>query len=176
MVTRTLLSIPLLILALATIALPVRAQQATEPEALVMSTFNITAAADSASGQPRGHDIVQGGDVVRYSLLFTNVTDRPVRQIVLSNAVPAGFRMVAGSATTTRQDAGTEYSADAGATWAAVPMEEVLIDGRQELRPIPPERFTHVRWSIDGWVAPEATVTAEFHVRLGAIAETTRTN
>jgi hypothetical protein len=39
-------------------------------------------------------------------------------------------------------------------------------------RPVPSERYTHVRWTIDGSVAPGATVTAEFDARVNAGPET----
>jgi hypothetical protein len=33
-----------------------------------------------------------------------------------------------------------------------------------------PEKYTHVRWTVGGFVAPGATVVAEFDVRFGASA------
>jgi uncharacterized repeat protein (TIGR01451 family) len=166
MAIRFIVPLSLLTLVLVATAPPLRAQQSSEPQALVMSATNLTADAEAAQGQARESEVIQGGDAVRYSLLFTNVTDRPVRQVVLSNAVPAGFGMIAGSAQASRTDAAAEYSADGGTTWAAQPMEDVLVDGRIERRPIPAERFTHVRWTLQDWLAPDATVTADFDVRL----------
>jgi uncharacterized repeat protein (TIGR01451 family) len=143
--------------------------QAPDVKPLVVTATNRTAAAEAAGGSPRNHDRVDGGDVVQYLLTFTNVTDQPVRQVVVSNPVPQGFRMVAGSVKASRADARPEYSIDAGSSFSAQPMEEVLVDGRPVRRPAAPEKYTHVRWTVDGWVAPGATVVAEFDARLGAV-------
>ena len=83
-----------------------------------------------------------------------------------------GFRFVGGSTRASRDDARAEYSADGGRTFSAQPMEEVVVEGRRVRRPVAPERYTHVRWTVDGWVAPGATVTAEFDARLAGPAGT----
>jgi hypothetical protein len=44
----------------------------------------------------------------------------------------------------------------------------VTIDGKSVERAIAPERYTGVRWIVDGWVTPGATVTAQFEARLAA--------
>jgi hypothetical protein len=45
-------------------------------------------------------------------------------------------------------------------------METVVVDGARVERPVAPARYTAVRWTIGGAVAPTATVTAEFEARL----------
>jgi uncharacterized repeat protein (TIGR01451 family) len=158
-----------LVLVLALQAMPAHAQQTLQPEArqaLVMTAVNTTAVREADRGNPRPDSLVQRGDVVQYRLLFSNVTEKPLRQIVLSNPIPAGFYMVPGSVHTNRDDVRNEYSADGGKVYAAQPMEEVLLDGKRVQRPISPDRYTHVRWTVDGWVEPKATVTADFDARL----------
>jgi hypothetical protein len=91
-----------------------------------------------------------------------------VREVALQNPVAAGLQFVAGSASASRQDARAEYSADNGATWSVRPMETVTIDGKAVQRAIAPERFTGVRWVVNGWVSPGATVTAQFEARLAS--------
>jgi hypothetical protein len=46
-------------------------------------------------------------------------------------------------------------------------MEQVIVEGRRVQRPAPPERYTNVRWIVDGFVAPGATVVAEFDAQIG---------
>jgi hypothetical protein len=91
-----------------------------------------------------------------------------VRQVALQNPVATGLQFVGGSAKSSRQDARAEYSADNGATWSARPMETVTIDGKPVERAVAPERYTGVRWIVDGWVSPGATVTAQFEARLAS--------
>lgn len=160
-------TLALVALALAA-ALPARAQQAAAPEPLVVTAENRTAAAEAARGAPRQGDVARPGDVVRYRLTFRNPGQERVRGVTLDNPVSAGMQYVSGSVRTSRDDVRTEFSADGGRSFSAQPMEEVVVDGARVRRPVPAERYTHVRWTIDGWVAPGAVVTAEFDARIGA--------
>jgi uncharacterized repeat protein (TIGR01451 family) len=155
-----------LVLALAVAAPGTRlgAQQG-EPRALVITARNLMtgderhrALADSSALLP--------GDVVAYRLVFTNLTAAPVRNIELKDPIPTGLRYVAASAKASRDDALIEYSIDGGTTYSAAPMIEVIVDGRPVQRPAPVQRYTHVRWTVQGWVQPGARVTAEFQARL----------
>lgn len=166
--------IALTVLALAAFALPAASQQPPQ-QALVVTAQNRTAAADAARGARRSDDRARPGDVVRYRLTFTNVAGRPVRGVVLSNPLPGGMRFVTGSASATRADARPEYSTDGGRTFSAQPVEEVTVDGRRVQRPAPPERYTHVRWTVGGTVEEGATVVAEFEARVGTTSPQGRT-
>ena len=155
-----------LLLAL-TIATPLRAQAPARPaSALVVAAENRTAMDAAARGKRRPDATVHAGDVLRYKLTFTNTAGRPVRQVAVQNPVAPGLQFVAGSAKASRQDARAEFSADNGASWSAKPMETVMIDGKPVERAIAPERYSGVRWIVDGWVTPGATVTAQFEARL----------
>ena len=150
-----------------TFATPLRAQAPARPvSALAVSAENRTALAAAARGAKRADASVHAGDVLRYKLTFTNTAGRPVRQVALQNPVASGLQFVGGSAQSSRQDGRAEYSADNGASWSARPMETVTIDGKRIERAIAAERYTSVRWIVDGWVPPGATVTAQFEARL----------
>ena len=154
-----------------TLAAPLRAQAPARPaSALSVSAENRTAMAAAARGAKRSDATVHAGDVLRYKLTFTNTAGRPVRQVAIRNPVASGLEFVAGSAKASRDDARAEYSADNGATWSARPMETVTVDGKPIERAIVPERYTGVRWIVDGWVSPGATVTAQFEARLASRA------
>jgi uncharacterized repeat protein (TIGR01451 family) len=155
------------LLLLLTIATPLRAQAPARPApALAVAAENRTAIDAATRGAKRADATVHAGDVLRYKLTFTNTAGRPVRQVALQNPVAAGLRFVAGSAKSSRQDARAEYSADNGATWSVRPMETLMIDSQPVRRAVAPERYTGVRWIVDGWVGPGATVTAQFEARL----------
>jgi uncharacterized repeat protein (TIGR01451 family) len=145
-------------------AMRVAAQQG-EPEALVITARNLMAGdqqhralADSTALLP--------GDVVEYRLVFTNRNTAAVRDIELKDPIPAGLRYMLGSAKADRDDAVIEFSIDGGATYSAHPMVEVMVDGKPEQRPAPVQRYTHVRWTVQGWVQPGAQVAALFQARL----------
>lgn len=154
-------------LTLALGAAPLRAQA---PGPLAVTAENRTALAEAAKGAKRADEKVRDGDVVRYRLTFTNTTGRAIRDVRLGDPIPAGLRYVAGSAQTTRADARLEFSADGGKTWAATPMEKVVVNGKSVTRPVPAERYTDVRWTVPGLVEPAAVVTAEFDARMQVAA------
>lgn len=142
-------------------AVPAAAQQGRQ-------AFTVTATNRTATQAQRNDERARPGDVVRYRLTFTNVTPGAVRGVTLANPLAAGMRFVGGSARADRADARLEYSADGGRTFSAQPMEDVVVDGQRVRRAVPSERYTHVRWIVDGNVAPGATVVAEFDARVGA--------
>jgi uncharacterized repeat protein (TIGR01451 family) len=135
---------------------------------LVMSATNQTAAAEAARGAPRADRHTRPGDVLRYKLTFTNNVGQPVRGMTFTSPLASGLQFEAGSSKANRDDARVAYSADGGSTYSQQPMEEVVIEGKRVKRPIDPTRYTHVRWTVDGWLAPEAAVVAEYSARLAA--------
>ena len=153
------------LLSLLLLALPLPAVAQQDEPALAITVENVTAVAEAQAGTERASAHALPGDVLRYRLTFTNRTEGPLRDVVLSNPIPEDIRLIGGSVRSSRDDVQVEYSADGGQTFSAEPMEEVLVEGRRVMRPIPPERFTHVRWTIRGWVQPRATVTAEYDTR-----------
>lgn len=158
---------PLLALALA--AVPLRAQ-GTGPAAaggpFALTVQNLTAQAEAAQHRPRADDRARPGDVLRYRLTFTNRSGRPVRRVILDNPIPAGLLFDPAFVRASRADARVEYSIDGGRSWSPQPMEDVVVGGSTLRRPAPPERFTNVRWIVEGPVAPQTVVTAEFQAQV----------
>lgn len=154
------------LLALAVTAPALHAQQGKP--ALAVTFENRTAASEASAGTPRRDERARPGDVLRYRLTFTNSSGRSLRGVALADPIPAGVSLVAGSARSARADARLEFSADGGRTWSAQPMEDVVVNGARSSRAVPAERYTHVRWTVDGSVAPGATVVAEFDARVTA--------
>jgi len=144
-------------------------QEADSPKPLVVTAVNLMAGNaqhqdyEAGGGDP---DALLPGDVVRYELQFTNLTSDSVRQIVFQNAVPAGLEFVDESAGADRGDISVEFSIDGGATYTATPMEEIVFEGQTVLQPAPPETYTHIRWTLSGWLQPQAELTAEYRARL----------
>jgi uncharacterized repeat protein (TIGR01451 family) len=169
---KSLIRISLFTLLLAgSLTVPALAQAPAAKQALVVSAENRTAMA-ATSGR-RTDATAHAGDVLRYKLTFTNVAGRPVRNVALQNPMAAGLEFVAGSAKVSRTDAQAEYSIDGGKSWSAHPMETVTIDGKSVERAVSPERYSAVRWIVSGFVAPRATVTAEFEARVASRAAAT---
>ncbi len=71
-----------------------------------------------------------------------------------------------GSIVTDREDVVVEYSIDGGNTYAARPMIEEVVNGERVTKPAPPERYTHIRWRVRGWVEPGERVATAFRATL----------
>jgi uncharacterized repeat protein (TIGR01451 family) len=149
----------------ASLALPARAQQTAARSAapsLVVAALNVTAASETGPARAAARP----NDVLRYTLTFTNSTSRTLSNVELKNPIPAGVHFVSGSTHASRTDARVEYSADGAKSWAAEPMETVVVNGQSVTRAISADRYTHVRWMVGGNVAPKATVTADFEAKV----------
>lgn len=149
---------------LATPAVLAAQAQAQAPKPLVVTAHNLTAAEE-----PAGRELAKPGDVIRYSLVFTNVTEGPVRNVQFVDPIPPGLVFVTGSAAAD-QAVRIEYSIDRGASYHARPVVVETVDGRRVEKPAPAELYTHIRWTVVGSVVPGAQVTAEFKAQLAAAA------
>ena len=134
------------------------AAPAQAPKTLVVTARNLTA--ETAR-------VAKPGDVIRYGLVFTNVTAGPVKNIQFVDPIPAGMGYVLGSAAADRP-VRLEYSIDGGKSYSAQPVIAVVQDGKTVEQPAPRERYTHVRWTVLGSLAPGAKVTAEFRTQVNA--------
>lgn len=150
--------------------LPSRAvaqREGSDAKALVITATNLKAADARRTGDgARQRDAVLPGDIIRYRLRFTNVTRRAVREVVFTDPVPAGLQFVPTPAAPGRDDVAVTYSIDGGRRYSLTPMLETMVNGKRVVRPAPPASYTHVRWTVLGWVQPDSQVTVEFRARL----------
>ena len=138
------------------------AAQAQAPKALVITAHNVTA---ETAGAAENRAVAKPGDVIRYALVFTNVTTGPVKNVQFVDPIPQGTVYVLGSAAADRP-ARIEYSTDGGKSYSAQPTIAVTQDGKTVERPAPAERYTHVRWTVLGSLASGAKVQAEFRTQI----------
>ena len=138
--------------------------QAPGRTALTITAHNLTASAT------KGRDakgLARPGDEIRYSLVFTNVTQGPVKNVQFVDPIPAGMVYVLGSASV-GQSGSVAFSIDGGKTYSAQPTVEMAENGRKVSKPAPRELYTHVRWTVFESVAPGAQVTAELRAQVNA--------
>jgi uncharacterized repeat protein (TIGR01451 family) len=162
--TALILTLPLLLLPNA-----LTAQQPPPSQALAVTARNLMAGDERhqawvAKGGAASD--VLPGDVVRYALRFTNTQEQAVRNVVFSNPVPQGLRYVLESAAADAPSVTITFSIDGGRTYSAQPMIEVVENGERRSVPAPARMYTHVRWTVEGWVQPGGQVTAEFRAEL----------
>lgn len=134
------------------------------PTPLAITAHNVTA--ESASGRDT-KAVARPGDVIRYTLVFTNVQPAPVKNVQFVDPIPQGLVYVTGSAAA-GQPARIEYSIDGGKTYSTEPLIPVVENGKRVQKPAPRELYTHVRWTVLSSVAPGAHVTAELRTQVKA--------
>lgn len=150
-------------------AAPLAAQTA-EPKPLVITTVNITAESAKKAGQERNDKaMARPGDVLGYSLAFTNVTHGPVTNVQFVDPLPQGLVYRTGSARADKP-VRIEYSIDGGKSYTARPTIVVVENGKRVEKPAPREAYTHIRWTVSGPLAPGAQVTAGFQAEVGKSA------
>lgn len=115
----------------------------------------------------QGKVVVQPGDVIRYTLSGKNNSDRPVKNLVVTQPIPKQTTYVMNSVTVNNNKAKTTYSIDNGKSFVENPTIQVkLPDGKVETRPAPAELYTHVRWNFAESIDPTAAVNANYQVKV----------
>ena len=107
-------------------------------------------------------DTVLPGDEVVYTVSFSNVSEEPAENVVITNPLPEQLTYVEGSAFGPGAD--LEFSVDGGQTFAAASELSVTEDGFS--RPARGEDFTHIRWVLNQDIDPGAQGMAQFRARL----------
>jgi len=150
-------------------AMPVAAQS-LESKPLVITAINTTAESAKAAGAERKDAaMARPGDVIGYSLAFTNLNRTPVNSVQFVDPLPKGLVYLPGSASADKP-VQVEYSIDGGKTFVARPVVVVVENGKRVEKPAPREAYTHIRWTVSGPLAPGAQVTAGFQAEVGKAA------
>jgi uncharacterized repeat protein (TIGR01451 family) len=95
------------------------------------------------------------GQVVYYTVRITNPTPVFANKVQVSQLIPANTSYVSGSAAGPGAD--IDFSIDGGQTFGR-PENLKQADGTRS----PPERYTHIRWTLRNPLAPGATALARF--------------
>jgi len=148
---------------------PLAAQNA-EPKPLVITASNLTAdSAKAARAERKDGSMARPGDVLGYSLAFTNTTRSTVNNVQFVDPLPQGLVYQTGSARADKP-VRIEYSIDGGKSYAARPMIAVMEEGRRVEKPAPAKSYSHIRWTVSGPLAPSAQVTAGFQAEVSKSA------
>jgi uncharacterized repeat protein (TIGR01451 family) len=111
----------------------------------------------------RSADASRPGDLLQYTLRYTNASARPLQGIVATLPVPPqGMSFVPGTAL----PAVIEASLD-GRNYAPVPLMRIvrLPDGTERQQEVPAQEYRFLRWNI-GTLQPGATVVVHARMRV----------
>lgn len=104
------------------------------------------------------------GDILHYTLTYTNKSTEAATNVVIDNPVPKGAAYVANSATGSQAD--ITFSNDGGKKYAPpvkLTYEQKLPSGQMEKRIATPSDYTNIRWTIKS-IAPGASGSVGFKV------------
>jgi len=106
------------------------------------------------------------GDVLVYTVRAHNVGDAPALAARVDDPIPAGTVLMLDSIEATR--AATSASLDGGGSWVPFPATVTTVgeDGVEREVPAPADRYTHLRWVLDGSLAPGESRDVSFKVRV----------
>jgi uncharacterized repeat protein (TIGR01451 family) len=118
------------------------------------------------SWQPlQGKAVVQPKDVLRYTLIGVNKSDRPIKNLTLNQPIPQGMMYVLQSANASN-DAKITYSIDGGRNFVENPTLKVTLpNGKVEIKPAPASVYTHIRLQIPS-LAAKTTVKAIYQTQV----------
>lgn len=108
------------------------------------------------------------GETIRYVVTASNISDRQIKKLVVTQPVPNGSVYVLGSATLPAlQDAKLDYSIDGGKTYSAKPTIKVKLEnGEIVTRPAPDSMYTNVRWNFGDNFAAKTVAYGTYQVRI----------
>lgn len=103
--------------------------------------------------------VLSQGEVVYYTLKIRNPSAQYLRNVVVTQRIPANTAYVEGSASGPAAD--VSFSIDGGQTFA--PSDALRrVDASGVERPVPGSEYTHIRWRLRYPLAPGAVALARF--------------
>lgn len=113
----------------------------------------------------KGQTVVKPGDVLRYTLIGENKSDRQFKNLTLNQPIPQGMVYVLKSANATN-NAKISFSIDRGRSFAENPTIKVtLANGKVENQPAPASAYTNLRFNVP-LVAAKTTVKATYQAEV----------
>lgn len=103
------------------------------------------------------------GELVVFTNSYHNPGTEPATNVVLENAVPEHMKLVDGSVF--GDNCTITYSIDGGKTYDA-PGDLMVSDASGRMWPAEARDYTHIRWTLQGTLAPQHTGEVGFKARL----------
>jgi uncharacterized repeat protein (TIGR01451 family) len=112
-----------------------------------------------------GDTELKTGEVVRYDVVATNAGTDPAIKLTPVDKIPAGTQYEAGTAASSPALT-IEFSIDGGKTFAKVPMISIKTPKGVVEKKADPATYTAIRWITQKPLAPKASVTYSYEVRV----------
>lgn len=114
----------------------------------------------------REAEAMRPGDTLVYRIAYTNKGTAPAHDAKVTDPIPAGTVLLPGS--WEAQGADFSVSVDGGKSWESYPARRSVkqTDGSIIQKEMDPSAYTHVRWTCREPLAPGATRSAVFKVKV----------
>jgi uncharacterized repeat protein (TIGR01451 family) len=102
-------------------------------------------------------------DVIEYRLTYSNAGDEPIQQILITDPVPIGTKLL-NPAAPQPKTARVEFSVDGGKNYQQWPIMVKKTDGNGEEKLVEatPDMVTHIRWTLTEAIRPKGNVTLTY--------------
>ncbi len=157
------------VLAAALLALPAMAIAQQKSPIEIVTTATVDVAQKNEKGEKVlvkkevGSAKVVPGDVITYTLTYSNRGKQPATGVVITDPVPAHMTYIDKSA----EGRGTtvDFSVDGGKSYG-LPVNLKIRETPGKTRPALAQDYTHVRWVVKGAVAPGGSGTVSFKAKV----------
>ncbi|MBW4508869.1 MAG: DUF11 domain-containing protein [Scytonematopsis contorta HA4267-MV1] len=115
----------------------------------------------------KGQAVVLPGDILRYTISGKNISDKPVKNLVIDQAIPKGTIYVLKSAKAVNNVGKIYFRVDAESKFVENPTVKVTVNnGKVATQPAPANKYTHIRFILNNPVAVNTTVKGTYEVRV----------
>lgn len=138
--------------------------QRKAPVELSLSVAKQVQQAEKTTWQESGDRITaQPGETLRYTLKSQNNGQKAVNNLLLTQPIPKGTTYLLKS--NQQPNAAVTYSIDNGKSYTTTPMVQVkLANGQIATQPAPASAYTHLRWQLNGAIAPGQSTSVSYQV------------
>mgnify|MGYP003120794621 CR=1 FL=1 len=96
---------------------------------------------------------VQPGEQLFYSVTYSNESEQPATDVVLTLPVPEDVSLLEDLAVAEYDEAEVDFSMDGGATY--LPREDLVVKNDHNGQLTLPDEITHMRWTFNREIAPK---------------------
>ncbi len=114
---------------------------------------------------PVSSEALKPGAIVRYDIVATNQGTDPAVKLMPIGKIPSGTAYEAGTASSTGS-LRVEFTIDGGKTWSKSPLVKVTTPTGVVEKPADPSTYTEIRWIAAKPLAPKASVSYRYEVRV----------
>jgi uncharacterized repeat protein (TIGR01451 family) len=102
-------------------------------------------------------------DTIEYRLVYTNTGDDPIQNVLITDPIPIGTKLVHPSALHSKTGK-VEFSIDGGKNFQPWPIliKKTTEDSKETVVEATPDMVTHIRWALTQAIQPDGSITLTY--------------